>query len=218
MRLFAIGAVIGLLGPSVAGAQLCLGKPSLGVAPVSLELGFSGSSYAKGVGGRFGFGSQTLFGGLSIGYVKASDIELHWTPGAADIGYVVPLGAAKKVQLCPVAEVGYTYGPNDEAGSSYLKASDTFGSAGLAIGGEVEVSPGFHVVPNAQLSYGAVRSKVTINGRTDVLNFSGADLGAGISLLFSRVFALSLGASLPVAQDGEDDPVFSVGFTIGFKR
>jgi hypothetical protein len=219
-HLGACGAVLGALvaATSAAGAQTCLGLPSTTVAPVNLSIGADFPEGAKGISSRFGFGGTAGFGGVSAGYITSDDDDVSATRIGADGGFAIPIGTYRRASLCPYVSGTYQFGPNIGEGPNRVEVSGITGSAGLALGGSVEVSPTFDVVPFARVGLLLVRTRVESGNVSDSRNETGGTLGGGVSLRFSDVFTLTPSVSIPVGFEGDSDPVFSLGAAIGFRR
>ncbi len=198
-------------------AQVCLGKPSLKAAPTNIGIGAEFTDGAKGISGGVTFGNDKAFGGAGIGYLSYSDFDASSTVFTGAGGLSIPVSEASGVRICPLAQATYGYGPNEESVLGQLKITTLGLLGGVAIGGAVEVSPGFSVIPNARGGVLFQRASVSLNGNSESANETGGLVSGGVSLLFGTNFTLEPSVSVPVGFDS-NDPVFSIGVTVGFKR
>ena len=213
---FAVAAFC-LLTATSASAQVCLGKPSFAISPTNIGVGASFTDGAKGVDGSFGFGTDKAFAGVGVGYVSYSDLDASSTSFSGGGGLSFPVSSASGVRICPVAQGSYGYGPNEETSLGKLKITTLGLLGGLAIGGAVEVSPGFSVVPNARGGVLFQSATASLDGDSESGNETGGLIAGGVSLLFGTNFTIEPTVSVPVGFE-TNDPVFSIGVTIGFKR
>lgn len=210
----ALAAVTALT--SAAAAQVCIGRPSLTVAPVHLGVAAGFTDGAKRVDGDLGFGNAAAFGSVGLGLIDYDNTDENATAISARGGLSYKAAGRSTVTVCPMLELDYGLGPNLRSSAGTAKITQLSVAGGFAVGGVVDVNPGFAVVPNAfaAIVHSSVRTK--LRGETDSNSETGGSIGGGLSLLFNRVFAIVPSLAIPVGFDASD-PTFSLGVVIGFR-
>lgn len=204
-----------LLAIHSTGAQVCVGRPSLTVAPVNLGVTAGFTDGAKRVDGDLGFGNAGAFGSVGVGLIDYDRTDENATAITARGGLSYKAAGRSTVTVCPLVELNYGLGPNVRTSAGTAKVTQLSVSGGFAVGGVVDVNPGFAVVPNAfaAVVHSTVRTK--LQGTSDSNSETGGSIGGGLSLLFNRVFAIVPSLSIPIGFDSTD-PTFSLGVVIGF--
>lgn len=209
-------ALATVLAAPLADAQVCVGRPSLAVAPVHLAVGAGFTQGAKRVDADLGFGNAMAFGSVGAGLVDYDDVSENATALTARGGLSYKAAGRSTVTVCPLVELNYALGPNLRTNAGTARTTQVSVSGGFAIGGVVDVNPGFAVVPNAFAALVHSNVKTTLRGESRSSGETGGSLGGGLSLLFNRVFAIVPGVAIPVGFDSSD-PTFSIGVVIGFR-
>src|SRR5688572_3161669 len=84
-------------------AQACLAMPALASHPVNLGIGAQFADGAKSYGARLGFGSPTMFGGVSAALNDYDDLDEGSTTLGFDGGLSFPVGVSRRAAMCPIA-------------------------------------------------------------------------------------------------------------------
>jgi hypothetical protein len=216
-HVLAIAALVLAAAPVSLKSQVCAGRPSLPTAPVNLGVDASFTDGATGVGASLGLGNDAGFVIPTVGYVSYSDADASSMVVGATGGLSVKPATNSSLRVCPIAQVTYAYGPNEDTGIGRLTTNQLGAMGGLAIGGVAKVSPGFAVIPNA---FGGVlhqRSTFKLGSDSETISDTGGAIGGGVSLLFNDIFAIVPSITVPVGFE-TSDPVFSIGVSIGFLR
>ena len=196
-------------------AQACLGLPSLASHPVNLGIGAEFADGAKAYGARLGFGSPTAFGGVSAALTDYDNLDDGSTTLGFDGGLSFPVGVSRRAAMCPIASIGYEFGPNVETGLGELEFGTLSLGAGVAFGGVAYSTEGLQILPfaSAQLAYARVRAEFDDESDSESETFGLIDLGLGFQ--FSERFVVRPAFAIPLGLD-DSDPVFGLSFVIGF--
>ncbi len=199
-----------------ASAQVCLGRPSFKVAPTNVSLSVDFTNGARSINGSLGFGNDRAFGAAGASYVSYSDFNASAVAFSGAAGASIPASKASGVRICPIAQLTYVNGPNEESvlGTLRIKSFGLLG--GIAVGSPVAVSPGFAVIPNARAGVLYRHSSASFTGDFGSSSETGGLLSAGVSLLFGTNFTFEPSISIPVGFK-TNDPIFSFGVTVAFK-
>lgn len=210
-------AVCSAVLPTTIAAQVCVGLPSLTTHPLNISAGASFSDNATGLGGRFGFGSSTAFAGISASLNSYDDVDESATSLGFDGGLAFPVGMSRRASVCPVASIGYQFGPNIDTGFGDLELGTLTLGAGVAFGGPVYSTQGLQLLPfaSAQLAY--ARAKLEFEGESESDSETFGLLNLGMGFLFNSRFAVRPTVGIPVGLE-DSDPVFGLSFVIGFPR
>ena len=144
-------AITLLVPVASAGAQACMGLPSLATRPMNAGVNAQFTDGAKTFGARLGFGSTIAFGGIGANLQSYDDVDGTGFGVGVDGGLSILGGTERNIVFCPMATLGYTKLPSD------LDFSTTDGTLGIAIGSTLNVSPGLALVPFASLAGGFTR-------------------------------------------------------------
>jgi hypothetical protein len=211
-----VAALTTLVTASVASAQVCVGRPSLTVAPVHLAVGTGFTDGAKRVDADVGFGNANAFANLGAGLIDYDNVDESATALRARGGLSYKAAGRSTVTVCPLVELSYAMGPNVQSNAGTVKTRQLGVAGGFAVGGVVDVNPGFAVVPNAFAAIVHSQVKTTLRDDSDSVGETGGSVGGGLTLLFNRVFAIVPSIAIPVGFDNSD-PTFSIGVVIGFR-
>lgn len=208
-----------VVGAREAAGQTCVGLPNASVARSSLTGRASSRTNGKSVGVRLALAGARGFGGLSTDIISNRGLTDKAAGVGGDAGFIIPLGASRKMELCPVAQARFVHGPNTSLVVGALKRTTVSGGIGLGLGGVVDVSPTLSVIPFARAELLTVRARLSTQGARLTNNETGGLLGGGFALRFNEIFTVTPGVSIPVGFDREDnDLTFTLGATIGFRR
>lgn len=198
-----------------AAAQACLGLPSLASHPVNLGVGAEFADGAKAYGARLGFGSPTIFGGVSGALNDYEDADEESTSLTFDGGLSFPVGVSRRAAMCPIASIGYEFGPNVDTLLGELEFGTLALGGGVAFGGVAYSTEGLQILPfaSAQLAYARVKVELDDESDTDSETFGLVDLGLGFQ--FSERFVVRPLFTIPLGLE-DSDPVFGLSFVIGF--
>jgi hypothetical protein len=216
-RLLAVAVFVGALVPSMASAQVCVGRPDLTIAPINAGASVDFTDGGKAYGVNLGFGSEVAFGQIGLGLQKFDDFDESATALGLGGGLIIRPSVSSKMKLCPMVQGTFGFGPNSDSVLGDVKTSFQSILAGVALGGPVDVNPGFKLIPNAFAGVLYQRVKVTLDDEGESVDDTGGAIGGGVSLLFNDTFAIIPSVSIPVGFDS-NDPVYTIGFSIGFKR
>jgi len=213
---FIAAVFIGVIPKTVA-AQACVGLPSLASHPLNVSASASFAENATALGGRFGFGSSTAFAGLSASLHDYDEIDESSTSLGLDGGLVFPVGVSRRASVCPIASIGYEFGPNVDTGFGDLEVGTLSLGAGAAFGGAVYSTEGLQLLPfaSAQLAY--ARMKMEFDGESESESETFGVLNLGMGFLFNRRFGVRPSLAIPVGLE-DADPVFGLSFVVGFGR
>jgi hypothetical protein len=209
----AVLALGSLAGTSVQ-AQACQGLNS----PSNLQLSGGITSGAKEFDAGVALGKSTgVFVGVSGNYFKFNDDHGggHSIGGTGTLGYQVSAGSNKKLALCPVAQVGFSSGPNDDD----VSESNILASGGLSIGIPVSSSGSkMSFIPTASLSFEWDHIKVTDKATDESASNSETEavIAAGVGFVFSPTFALR--PLVSIGTHSGSNAVFSITASIGFGK
>lgn len=199
---------------STAAAQTCIGLPRTSMAPVNVSANIGFPDEASVLGARLGFGGQNGFGGVSVGFTDYDNVSNSSFTIGGDLGYSVPVNSRRTTTLCPIVSLSYRNGPNEDP----VENTGLGLLAGAALGGEVDVSDNFALVPHASVGVLYLRAKSSNGDESVTASETGGQVGAGISFQFNRIFSITPSVAFPVGFDGDTDPIFSIGMSLGFRR
>lgn len=214
-RLFRFIVALGsVTAVSVAEGQTCIGLPRNSVAPVNLGARITFPDGANDFNARLGFGGPNGFGGISVGFTDYDALSKNSLNVGGDVGYSVPVNSRRTTTMCPLVQLNYQNGPNtptvDRNGLGLL--------AGVALGGEVEAADDFVLVPHVSAGVLYRRVKSTTGTDSESASETGGQIGAGLSFQFNRIFNITPSVTFPVGFEGNTDPVFAIGMSLGFRR
>jgi hypothetical protein len=213
-RSLVVALVLLAIGRSPAVAQTCMGMASYSSGPVRVAGHGSFVTGANQFGGSLGYGLPgSVFAdvGLSTTSYDGADATLDVS---ADAGYQMQLGG--KAQLCPVASLGYSNGPDAGTFNSSMRSA----GFGLAIGAAMGTSR-MQIVPTAGLGleYSRVKAEDTGLGISGEASDAYGLAQVGVGLVFNSNITVRPGVAIPLGLNGSD-PTFglTVGFNFGPKR
>lgn len=216
-RHFIAAFAASLLPLAGAQAQACLGLSSLATNPTNLTVGALFTDGAKGLEARFGLGSSIAFGGVSAQLQDYDDVDGTGKGIAIDGGLSYMVGASKNVAVCPVGTLGYLNYPDVEVLGDSYGSSETYGTAGLAIGAELGTGSSMKLIPFAALQAAYSRFSIDIAGGTESDNETFGLLSGGLSFVLSPAVLLRPHISLPFGIE-DADPTYGVAISFAFGR
>ncbi len=212
-----IASVFSLTIANSAAAQACLGLPPLATHPLNFGVGAEFTDNAKSYGGRFGFGTPTAFAGISAALNDYDEVDENSTSLAFDGGLAFPVGVSRRAAVCPIASIGYEFGPSFETEFGDLELGTLSLAGGVGFGGTAYSTEGLLIMPfgSAQLAYARVSAELEGESESDSETFGLLDLGLGF--LFNEQFLVRPSIAIPLGLE-DADPVFGLSFVIGFGR
>ena len=185
-----------------AAAQTCAGMPAFSSGKMQVSGGAQFADGANSFGGNFGYGSpKSFYGKAGIGTTSydpynASSFDLNLGGG-----YQIPLQSRSTAQVCPVANLTLSSGPNDILGQNIDMSSRTF-AFGAALGGKIGRNPRMDILPNASLQF--ANTRVSMDDGTG--STSGSEsyglLTLGTGFVFNSRYSLNPSVNIPVGLDG----------------
>jgi len=204
------------LASHTAHAQVCLGRPSLDVYRASATARVDSRDGATGFGAGASAGRDRAFGTLSASRLRYAELNAAATSVAVGAGWSVP-PSIPTLFICPVVQVSYGRGPNEDSTTFAVQRASYTALAGLAVAGQIAVASAVSIIPNASAGVLLQRSTRTVRGTSA----SGSDLGgtvsAGLSLLLTDALAIQPAVRMPVGFT-DRDPVYSLAITLGLRR
>lgn len=216
-RQFLAAVAASLLPLATAGAQACLGLSSLVKSPTNLTVGGLFTDGAKAIDARVGIGSSVAFGGVSAQLRDLDNVDGTAKSVAIDGGLSYIVGAHKSVAVCPVGTLGYVNNPDVTILGDRFGSSETYGTAGIAIGSEVGTSSTMRLIPFAALQAAYSRFTVDDLGGTESTTETFGLLSGGLSFVLTPSFLIRPHISLPFGIE-DADATYGVGFSFAFGR
>jgi hypothetical protein len=217
MKRFVLLSLAAAVLPQLAEAQACLGLASLASAPTNVTVSALFGDGAKGIDGRFGFGSSIAFGGISASIVDFDDVDGTAKTIGGDVGLSYLVGTAKKMSFCPVGSLSYTMYPDIEFLGESSSSNDVTGTAGLALGGTVSTSSAISLIPFASVRAAYTRFSVDIAGESESDSETYGLLSGGVSLALNSSVLIRPVITIPFGLDGSD-PTYGIGVSFALGR
>jgi hypothetical protein len=217
VRIAVAAVAMSLSTAGALSAQTCIGLPPIFFSRFNLGADAQATDGAKGIGLRFGAAGERAFGGVSTAYVKYDDADVGANTYGAEGGFSLAPSASSRIRICPIVGLDYQTGPNFEQTPVIVSTNALSGSLGIAVGGSLNSSPTFDVVPFARASLLTVRTKLSSLGTDETSTETGGMLGGGVSFRVGQLFVVSPGVMIPVGFDSAD-PVYSLRVTLGFRH
>ena len=187
-----------------AAAQTCAGMPAFSSGKMQLSGGGQFQDGANSFGGAFGYGTpKSLYGKAGIGTTSYDPYDGSSFDLNLGGGYQIPLHTSRTAELCPIASLGLSSGPNDVLGSGVDLSSRTF-ALGASVGALLGRNPQLRFVPTASFQFANTRA--TVDDGTDSASDSQSYglLTVGTGFVFNSRFSLNPSISFPVGLDGAD--------------
>ncbi|HET7471149.1 MAG TPA: hypothetical protein VFJ81_15815 [Gemmatimonadales bacterium] len=201
-RILILSLAFPLYLSSQAAAQTCAGMPAFSSGKMQVSGGAQFADGGDSFGANFGYGTpKSFYGKAGIGSTSydpynASSFDLNLGGG-----YQIPLHASRTAELCPVAALGLSSGPNNVLGSGVDLSSRTF-SFGASVGALLGRNPQLRFVPNAAFQFANTRASVDngTSSASDSQSYGLLTLGTGF--LFNSRFSLNPSVSVPIGLTG----------------
>jgi hypothetical protein len=205
-----------MLGAQAA-AQTCVGMPSFASGRMQVGAGASFADGTSSFGGSFGYGNpKSFYGKAGIGSTSYDGLNGSSFDLNLGGGYQIPLQSHSTAQVCPVANLSLSSGPNDILGQNIDMSSRSF-AFGAALGGQVGRNPRVQILPNASFQF--ANTRVSVDDGTD--SASGSEsyglLTLGTGFVFNSRYSLNPSVSVPVGLDGSSAS-FGLAGAINFGR
>ena len=185
-----------------AAAQTCAGMPAFSSGKMQIAGGGQFADGANSFGGTFGYGTpKSLYGKAGIGttsYDAANASSFDFNVGG---GYQIPLRASRTAELCPIASLGLSSGPNDVLGSGVDLSSRTF-ALGASVGAVLGRTQQLRILPNAAFQFADTRATADDGTNSASASQSYALLTLGTGFVFNSRFSLNPSISFPIGLDG----------------
>ena len=201
--------------PQVVAAQACVGLPSLVSHPLNVAAGANFGENATGLTGRFGFGNASSFAGVSLGFQSYDDVDENSTSLGVDGGLSFPVGVSRRAAVCPIASIGYQFGPSVDTGVGNLEFGTLSLGAGAAFGGAAYTTEGLQLLPFASAQLAQARVKLEFEGESETESETFGLLNLGMGFLFNSRFAVRPSVAIPFGLE-DADPVWGLSFVVGF--
>ena len=198
---------------ATAEAQICAGTAPFTAGNMRLGVGAQFMNDIRNVyGGEFAWGHQNgSFLGASISHVSYEGVDPTGLRFGGNAGYEMRFEAMPKLRLCPVADLGYTHGPNEDP----VSTSTIDYAFGAAAGTVIDAGESMAIVPSAGLAWAGARVKVD-NGTTDLTvsdSWLQARLAAGI--VINRTFTIAPTYTIPFEDGAENTFGFVASYNFG---
>jgi hypothetical protein len=199
-----------VLAAAPAEAQLCGGAPAFSTAPLQVGTGLSFTDGAKAFGVGFAGGGQSAFAGVNFARTNLSDVGVSAKTLSGLIGGQIGGGP---VAVCPIGELGYTWGPD----LLLANLKTVTGVGGLRVGVQANDSDVMMIVPTFGAGIVWERTSITdIFDNTETGNDYYGIADAGVGLIFNRAIAVVPGVSFPFATGFGTDVTFTLRFVVNF--
>jgi hypothetical protein len=213
MKLVTCVLLLALLAAAPASAQQCIGNPSFQDGPYQAGLSAAFTEGARGVGGTFAGGGETLFAGAGLSVVNFTDLDVRSAAVSGFAGAEVATDTRNRVLLCPLVQLTFVAGPD-------IGAVDV-STASLQAGGSVGViaydSNGVMAVPFFGLALLYQHVTAEIGGTEDSVSDTGGVADLGLGLIFNRNVGITPIVSIPFSA-GTSDVAFTIRFSFNFGR
>ncbi len=213
MRRMLSGVAVLMLGTAMGStldAQACLGLNS----PTNLQLSAETGNSAKQFGLDLHFGKSTgVFFGVGGHYIDFDDTDANAKGATGTLGFQLGGGGEKKVAFCPIAQVGFSTGPD----LGIVEISNIAAAGGLSVGIPVAASADFTIIPTASIMVVYNRAKVETGTLSDTSTDGYGILSGGAGFLISPRFVLKPFVNIPIGLDNAD-PTFGIVASIGFGK
>ena len=201
-RALLLSLALPLMLGSKAAAQTCAGMPSFASGRMQVGAGASFADGTSSFGGTFGYGTpKSFYGKAGIGSTSYDGFDGSSFDFNLGGGYQIPLQSRSTAQVCPVANLTLSSGPNDILGQNMDMSSRTF-AFGAALGGKIGRNPRMDILPNASLQF--ANTRVSMDDGTG--STSGSEsyglLTLGTGFVFNSRYSLNPSVNIPVGLDG----------------
>lgn len=194
-------------------AQTCQGLASFSSGQMQTTGNVSFANGMNAFGATFAYGqSAGAFGGIGIGTTSIDALNgSSFDVGVAG-GYQMTTGKAKKIHLCPVANLGLGMGPKNVGGSG-VDMSSTTGGMGLDLGTSLPGGPRMQIIPTGGLGVEYLKVKTDNGTTTSSASDTYGVMNLGVGFLFNSQIAVRPLISIPLGLNGGET---SFGLTVGY--
>jgi hypothetical protein len=210
---FILSCVLVLLCVSVrpSHAQVCAGAPSFRDNPFQGAVTAAFTEGARGFGGSFSGGGESIFGGAGVSVLNFSDLDTSATRVSVGFGADLQADQNGRVFLCPVGQVAFGVGPDVGA----IEISTITLSGGGQVGVLASETDTLMVVPTFGVF--ALRTRVTAElAGSDTTETDRSGLASvGVGFVFNRNVAVKPAVSIPFSV-ANADAVFSIELAFSF--
>lgn len=210
-RSIAMGLLGCLLAADVS-AQTCLGLPSFSEGPFQASGGAAFTDGAQSYGGGIALGSDNYFGGVGLTFTNVDDVDSTATTVSFNLGASYPLSQQERIEVCPVAAINVTTGPD-------VGEADISG-VGLRGGGRLGLlaaqTGNIDIVPTFGLDVAYDRVTADVGGVDTSVSETYTIVRVGVGLIFNKRIGIVPTLGVPLGLEGSD-PEFSIlaAFTFG---
>jgi hypothetical protein len=221
-------ALLTLLGPAAAWAQVCAGYPRLEETRFRVAGSAASYTYATALAASFTTGRQ-LYGTISAGRTRDGEQYASTYDLGIEAGHDRSLGAGRRVFICPTAGVSLSFGPNGyQLFATNFRRID--GALGLGIGLVAYRSARFSFLPSGGLMARRLRLTAVFprEGEDPPRSFSD-NYGLwhlGLGLVLNDRLTIRPGLTMPfgltepgsydlVAPFGREERELSLGISVG---
>lgn len=200
---------------ATASGQACIGLNALDKAPTNLTVGALFADGAKGITGRFGFGSSIGFGGVSANVVDYDNVDGSAKGVGLDGGLSYVLGDRKNLAFCPIASLGYSKLPDVGLLDENISISGTTGTAGAALGAVLTTTSDLSFIPFGAVEAAYTRTSVSGGGEEASASETYGLFTGGVSFVVSSKLLIRPSVSVPFGLDGATTS-FGIGVSFAF--
>ncbi len=143
-----VGVFIGalLIGPQTAGAQSCLGLPSLRETGGAVSVGANGTGPSRSLMARTQVAWGQTYVGVQTGVSGFKFASLRHMVYGGDMGRVFAVGGSGATTVCPVVQARFGFGRR----AGVYETGTTNASIGLALGHTMRLRGSWSLTPFAQ--------------------------------------------------------------------
>lgn len=194
-------------------AQVCAGAPSFRDDPFQAGVTAAFTEGARGVGGSFSGGSESVFAGVGVSVLNFGDLDSSATNVSVTFGADLQADQNGRVFLCPVGQVAFGVGPDVGA----VEVSTVTLSGGGSVGVLASQTDTLMVIPTFGLF--ALRTRVTAQlAGSDTTDTDRSGLASvGVGFVFNRNIAVTPAVSIPFSV-ANADAAFSIKLAFHFGR
>ena len=201
-----LGTAVG----STLDAQACLGLNS----PTNIQLSAEAGNSAKQFGLDLHFGKSTgVFFGVGGHYTDFDDTDANAKGATGTLGFQLGGGGEKKAAFCPIAQVGFSSGPD----FGTVEISNIAAAGGLSVGIPVAAGDDFTIIPTASIMVVYNRAKVETGTLSDTSTDGYGILSGGAGFMISPRFVLKPFVNIPIGLDNAD-PTFGIVVSFGLGK
>jgi hypothetical protein len=201
---------------TAAAAQTCEGRPLFAAGGTQVGAGVEFADGANSFGGGIGMGASTgVYGRAVIGTTSYDNLGSSFNVGGA-IGYQVPMGRTRALQLCPVGSFNFELGPNDIEDTGF-DVSGRSAQFGIMLGTALPSGATVAILPNGGLSFAYAKAKIEDSDGEAVLEGSESYgiLNLGLGFVFNSRVGLTPTVAIPLGLEGSE-ATFGLSVALNF--